>query len=105
VREQFCASYGQDQASKHSLDTLMASDWYKSLFPTRLASQKQSVQEFLITRSGFRLATSVGGVLTGRGADFVIIDDPLKPDEALSNGEKMVGNWCQRGLKIRSVVT
>jgi hypothetical protein len=55
-----CASYGQDLASKHSLDcrTLMASAWYKSLFPTRLASQKQSVQEFLTTRNGFRLATS-----------------------------------------------
>jgi hypothetical protein len=30
------------------------------------------------------IATSVGGVLTGRGADFIIIDDPLKPEEALS---------------------
>ena len=29
------------------------------------------------------MATSVGGVLTGRGADMIIIDDPLKPDEAL----------------------
>lgn len=91
-----CASYGQDLASKHSLDcrTLMASDWYKCLFPTRLASQKQSVQEFLTTRNGFRLATSVGGVLTGRGADFVIIDDPLKPDEVLSETtRKGVNEW------------
>jgi hypothetical protein len=36
------------------------------------------------TQNGFQLAASVGGVLTGRGADFLIIDDPLKPDEALS---------------------
>jgi hypothetical protein len=28
------------------------------------------------------MATSVGGVLTGRGADLIIIDDPLKPEEA-----------------------
>ena len=33
----------------------------------------------MTTAGGFRLATSVGGVLTGRGADFIIIDDPLKP--------------------------
>jgi hypothetical protein len=26
-----------------------------------------------------------GGVLTGRGSDFIIIDDPLKPDEAVRN--------------------
>src|SRR6202158_6242408 len=38
--------------------------------------------ELTTTQNGFRLATSVGGVLTGRGADFVIIDDPLKPDKA-----------------------
>ena len=38
--------------------------------------------EFDTTAQGCRLATSVGGVLTGRGAD-IIIDDPLKPQEAL----------------------
>jgi hypothetical protein len=38
----------------------------------------------MTTQNGFRLATSVGGVLTGRGADFLIIDDPLKPEEAFS---------------------
>ena len=71
-----CASYGQDLANKHSMDcrTVMASEWYRGLFPTRLSPQKQSVQEFLTTQNGFRLATSVGGVLTGRGADYIIIE-------------------------------
>jgi predicted phage terminase large subunit-like protein len=27
----------------------------------------------------------VGGILTGRGADYIIIDDPMKPNEALSD--------------------
>src|ERR1700693_2805237 len=38
-----CASYGQDLASKHSMDCrpLMASDWYRGLFPTRLSIHKQ----------------------------------------------------------------
>ena len=38
-----CASYGQDLANKHALDcrTLMTSAWYRSLFSTRLAPQKQ----------------------------------------------------------------
>src|SRR5271154_1658583 len=99
-----CVSYGQDLANKHSLDcrTLMMSEWYRSLFPTRLAPQKQSVQEFLTTRNGFRLATSVGGVLTGRGADFIIIDDPLKPDEALSDSQrKAVNEWFDHTLYSR----
>jgi hypothetical protein len=38
------------------------------------------VPEFETTAQGYRVATSVGEVLTGRGADIIIvIDDPLKP--------------------------
>jgi len=80
----------------------MSSAWYQRIFGTRLAPQKQSVQQFLTTRNGFRLATSVGGVLTGRGADFIIIDDPLKPDEALSESQrKAVNNWFDHTLYSR----
>jgi predicted phage terminase large subunit-like protein len=99
-----CASYGQDLANKHSLDcrTLMSSVWYQSLFPTQLASHKQSVQEFVTTANGFRMATSVGGVLTGRGADVIIIDDPLKPDEALSETQRKAANeWFDHTLYSR----
>ena len=35
-------------------------------------------------RKGGRLSTSTGGQLTGRGGDIIIIDDPLKADEAHS---------------------
>ena len=99
-----CASYGQDLANKHSIDcrTLMSGAWYNSLFPTRLSPHKQSVQEFTTTQNGFRLATSVGGVLTGRGADFIILDDPLKPDEALSESQReAVNQWYDHTLYSR----
>ena len=99
-----CASYGQDLANKHSKDcrSLMASQWYRGLFPTRLSPQKQSAQEFLTTQGGSRLSTSVGGVLTGRGADLIIIDDPLKPDEALSEtSRKAVNDWYDHTLYSR----
>jgi predicted phage terminase large subunit-like protein len=99
-----CASYGQDLANKHSLDcrTLMASLWYQRLFRARLASHRQSLQEFVTTENGFRLATSVGGVLTGRGADFIIIDDPLKPEEALSETlRKNANEWFDHTLRSR----
>ena len=62
----------------------MMSQWYRQLFRTRLAPHRQAVQEFITTGQGYRLATSIGGVLTGRGADIIIIDDPLKPEEALA---------------------
>jgi hypothetical protein len=41
--------------------------------------ERQAAGEFETTAQRCRLATSVGGVLTGRDADMIIIDDPLKP--------------------------
>jgi predicted phage terminase large subunit-like protein len=100
-----CASYGQDLANKHAMDcrTIMTSAWYQALFPcTRLSSQRQALQEFATTRQGFRLSTSVGGVLTGRGADYIIIDDPLKPDEAVSETQRnAVNDWYDHTLYSR----
>jgi hypothetical protein len=71
---------------------IMMSDWYQRLFATRLSPQRQAVPEFETTRQGCRLATSVGGVLTGRGADIIVIDDPLKPEEALSQTQRQAAN-------------
>src|ERR1700680_4165837 len=66
------------------------------------AGQHRSPPYFMTSEKGFRLATSVGGVLTGRGADFVIIDDPLKPDEALSETQrKAVNEWFDHTLYSR----
>jgi predicted phage terminase large subunit-like protein len=92
-----CASYAQDLADKLAADcrSVVTSQWYQSLFPaTRLAVRRPSVNDFMTTERGFRLATSVGGVLTGRGAEFIILDDALKPEEALSETQrKAVNEW------------
>jgi hypothetical protein len=65
-----CVSYAQDLADKLSRDCrrIVASDWHQQLFPTRLSPQRQAVPEFETTAQGSRVATSVGGVLTRRGA-------------------------------------
>ncbi len=99
-----CASYGQDLANKHAIDcrAVLSSGFYRSIFPTRLSPQRQAVHEFMTTQKGVRLATSVGGVLTGRGADYIIIDDPLKPDEALSDTQRNAANaWYDHTLYSR----
>jgi hypothetical protein len=44
----------------------------------------------------------VGGVLTGRGADIIIIGDPLKPDEAVSETQRKAANdWYDHTLYSR----
>ena len=99
-----CVSYAQDLADKLARDcrSIMMSPWYGRIFPTRLATQRQAVQEFVTTRQGYRLATSTGGVLTGRGADIIVIDDPLKPEEALSQAQRKAANeWFDHTLYSR----
>src|SRR5436853_3600136 len=99
-----CVSYAQDLADKLARDCrgIMMSPWYRQLFPTRLAARRQAVQEFITTRQGYRLATSTGGVLTGRGADMILIDDPSKPEEALSEARRNATNdWFLNTLYSR----
>lgn len=99
-----CVSYGQDLSTKLALDcrNVMTSSWYRATFGTRLSPAKQGTNDFMTTRNGTRLATSIEGVLTGRGADFIIIDDPLKPDEAVSDvHRKKVNAWYDGTLLSR----
>ena len=101
--EVVCVSYGQELADKLSTDCrrIMLTPWYRRLFPaTRLG--RQAMDHLATTAGGKRYATSVGGTLTGMGADVIIVDDPMKPDEALSDAERSRANeWAQHTLFTR----
>lgn len=73
----------------------ISSNWYRRVFPgTRIDPKKDTEHEVRLTRRGNRFATSIGGVITGRGGDIIIIDDPLKPDEAASELRRAtVNDW------------
>ena len=97
-------TYGQDLSDKFARDcrAIMTSESYQALFATRLSSERPPFQELATTAGGFRLATSVGGALTGRGADVVIIDDPLKPSDAMSESRRAGANeWFDSTLYSR----
>jgi predicted phage terminase large subunit-like protein len=82
-----CASYSRELANKFSRDcrALMGTPFYRRLFPrTRLDPKKSTEGEFETMRRGYRIATSVGGTLTGRGGGVLIVDDPLKADDVNS---------------------
>ena len=81
-------SYSDELASNLALKCkqVTESSWYQELFPgTKLSKNKKSTNDFETTNGGGRYATSVNGTLTGRGADYLIIDDPIKPMGAYSD--------------------
>lgn len=100
-----CVSYSDDLATKFANDcrNIMTSEWYHDLFPlTRISHSQKSVTDFRTTHGGGRLATSIGGMLTGRGADWIIIDDPLKPMDAMSDLQRdKVNDWFGSTLYSR----
>ncbi|WP_369722551.1 phage terminase large subunit [Bradyrhizobium sp. LLZ17] len=80
---------------------LVESAWYQELFPAMCAA-KDTGTELVTTAGGSRYATSVGGTLTGRGADLIIIDDPLKAEEAMSEpARQRVIDWYGSTLVSR----
>jgi predicted phage terminase large subunit-like protein len=104
TRRIICVSYSGDLAKKHANDfrAVAEADWYRELFPRMRIGQKDSESEIELTARGFRLATSVGGTLTGRGGDLIIIDDPLKPDDAFSDVKRNGANeWFKNTLISR----
>lgn len=97
-------SYGQELADTfaRACRKLMASPFYQALFNTRISPDRDTVSEFYTTAGGFRFSTSVGGVLTGKGADLIIIDDPMKTDEAISDKRRIDTNsWFDDTVRTR----
>lgn len=100
-----CASYGQQLSDDPArlCRQVMMSDWYKRLFPgTRFVSKRPNLADMVTTAGGRRFATSVGGTLTGFGADYILVDDPTKPDLAHSSVERIKANeWARNTMLTR----
>lgn len=105
TRKIMVASYSQDLARLHSnlTRTIMESDWYKNDFPsTRISDRGNRALELETTAGGVRKAVSVGGSITGFGADIIIVDDCMKSDEARSpQVREELRNWFDNTLSTR----
>src|SRR5262245_52881886 len=77
------------------------SAWYQALFPAMRAARDTDI-EFVTTAGGCRYATSTGGTITGRGGDLIIIDDPQKAEEAMSEpARRRLIDWYNGTLVSR----
>ena len=90
-----CVSYSAELAAKFTRDfrRVVNSAWYREIFPATIIA-KATQTEVETTHTGSRYATSVQGTLTGRGGDWIIIDDPMKQSEAESETRRTdVNEW------------
>jgi predicted phage terminase large subunit-like protein len=103
ARRIIVVSYANELAAELHRQFRMVIDapWYRALFPA-MRPAKDTGTELVTTRGGSRYATSVGGTLTGRGADLIVVDDPLKAEEAMSEpARRRVIDWYAGTLVSR----
>ena len=76
-----------------------ASRWARDF---TIRGDADTISKFENNRGGYRMATSVGGVLTGEGGDIIVIDDAHKVDEAESDLlRESVINWWDEAMSTR----
>lgn len=101
-----CASYSQDLATEHSLATrrVIESDWYQQHWGEhfQLAGDANLKMRFENDQRGVRVATSVGGVVTGRGGDRLVVDDPHNVRDAGSEAIRTATlQWWDQAMSTR----
>lgn len=84
------ASYSLNLSIKHSVDRrdVLRSPWYRARWGDRfrLAEDANLKSEFQNTAKGAMVALSVGGGTgLGKGADVLVVDDPVNPKQAHSD--------------------
>jgi predicted phage terminase large subunit-like protein len=83
------ASYALPLSVRDSLKCrrLIESPWYRRHWGDvyRLTSDQNAKVRFENDKTGFRVATSVGGLATGEGGDRLVVDDPHSIQEADSD--------------------
>jgi len=83
---------------------LIDSPWYKAHFGDKfkLTDDQNQKQRFENDHTGYRIATSVGGALTGDGGDIICIDDPHNSVEADSSKVREgVLEWWDQAMQTR----
>jgi predicted phage terminase large subunit-like protein len=97
-------SYSDHLARSHANDfRLLVNDpIYQATFPA-MRVQRETDREITTTKRGKRFATSIEGTLTGLGGNLIVIDDPLKPTDAMSESVRArVIEWYRSTLLSRA---
>ncbi len=87
-----CSSYAESLSVRDSVKSrrVIQSPWYQRHWGNRfrLTSDQNAKERFENDKTGYRIATSVGGTATGEGGDFVVTDDPHNVKEVASKTQR-----------------
>ena len=105
-RKWLFSSYAASLSIRDSLKCrrLIESPWYQASWGDRfqLTGDQNAKQRFETNKSGYRLATSVGGTATGEGGDRIVVDDPHNVNEAESDlVRRGVIDWWDQVMSTR----
>lgn len=104
-RKIITVSYAEELAHSFSRARrkLTTSPFYNLMFPKAKIDPKKCTESLIEMREGGScLATTVRGGVTGFGASLVIIDDPIKAADAMSDSERdYVNRWFRDTLYTR----
>lgn len=96
-KEIIASSYSSDLAQDFGAKTrdLINGDSYHNIFKTRLRADEQARGKWRTLEGGTYISTGVGGPITGRGADVLIIDDATKNREEADSEviREKIWNW------------
>lgn len=100
------ASHAQTLSERDSTKTrrLLQSPWYQRLWGSRysLTGDQNAKRRFETNAGGYRLATSVGGALTGEGGHIIVVDDPHNTIEIESEAMRVAATmWWDEALSTR----
>ena len=84
-----CCSYAADLASDFGREVrnIVSSDGYSKVFPgAKLSADSTAAGRWHTRDGGVYVAAGVGGPVAGRGADLLLIDDPIKNRQEAESG-------------------
>jgi predicted phage terminase large subunit-like protein len=101
-----CASYAEKLAGDHSIKrrNLITSHWFQELFSSRfsLKYDRNRLDHYDNDKTGYHIATSVGGSGTGFGGDICLGDDLLNAEDAFSETARDSTNrWIDSTFSTR----
>ena len=97
-------SYSDVLARSHANDfrQVVNHPLYQATFPA-MRLERDTDGEIITTKRGKRIATSIDGTLTGLGGNLIVIDDPLKLGDAMSEAVRTrVIEWYRSTLLSRA---